>query len=437
MASSENVSFVDQSASMSKLAVKPNQNLIIDLDASCYNALIRPLIECLKFSPLMKALTMSEDVPLVHLSKDLSTAVYNKYEYVINFEVSSHKTSITKPNFYKLLGLVKPAVSVDPESIPAAYLIEMFFQIGYTGDISLFSKFRKSFLPLIWNGFFTLLFKSLSKRVSGSNSASKLFYTLIYRLYHGINLDFRFVIWDQFVQSTSSSTRHIQISCACFWSIIMNRALIHRVPRMQDSLMAEILMLHTTIFVMSDPRSFEFIGSILAALLEKVPLDNSIIRSCRKMSCSGVLPIHAELKNIIDEGDKLTCGGKRKAKTAPSVGIKVTKKSKKPVPKPRSPSPVLQDQSKEQTKSDVQGTTILQNDEEDTAHTSELTHVETIHKVSSPPPSSIPTSEIFDSIITSEPHHSIASTIITNSNLTYHLINSDIIHPSFTTNELC
>lgn len=43
-----------------------------------------------------------------------------------------------------------------------------------------------------------------------------------------------------------------------------------------------------------------------------------------------------------------------KAKSVPSKSIKVTKKSKKSVPKPRSPSPVLQDKSAERTVTKVQ-----------------------------------------------------------------------------------
>ena len=165
----KNISFAYQSTSVIMLVVKPNQNLIIDLDASRYNTQIRPLIEYLKYSPLMKALTMSKYAPLLSTTK---------------FEVSNYKTSITKPNFCKFLEHVLLDVNVDPESIPTTSLIDMFYQMGYNGDISLLSKFRKPFLPLLWNGLFTLLFKSLSGRIYGSNSASKLFYTLIYGLYH-------------------------------------------------------------------------------------------------------------------------------------------------------------------------------------------------------------------------------------------------------------
>ncbi|XP_023747497.1 uncharacterized protein LOC111895653 [Lactuca sativa] len=51
-----------------------------------------------------------------------------------------------------------------------------------------------------------------------------------------------------------------------------------------------------------------------------------------------------------------------KAKSIPSKSIKVTKKSKKSVPKPRSPSPVLQDKSAERTVSSPPSSTIPESD---------------------------------------------------------------------------
>lgn len=168
--------------------------------------------------------------------------------------------------------------------------------MGYTGDISLLSKFRKSFFPLMWNKLFTLLFKSLSKRVTGSKSASKVFYTLIYGLYNWINLDYGSVLWTQFVQSAISSTRHTEISYARFWRVVVNRDLnIFKVPLMKDSLMAGNPTLQKTTFVMSDPRNFKFVSSIPDVMLEKVPLDNSIFRDYRKFPSSGVRPTLAEL----------------------------------------------------------------------------------------------------------------------------------------------
>lgn len=239
---------------------------------------------------------MVEDVPLVYLFKVFSATIYSKSRYIFNFEVSNHKTSITMTNFCRLLGLVTPKISVDRESIPATYLIEMFYQMGYIGDIFYYRSSVNPFCLRCGMGCLPFCSKAYQRRVLGSDSTNKLFYTLIYGLYHVINLEFGSVIWAQFVQSTTSSTRHTKISCACFWSIIVNRAISHfKVPLIQDSLMDEIPTLQTTTFVMSDPHNFDFVGSIPDALLEKVSLDKAIIRAYREMPSSCVRPIPAEL----------------------------------------------------------------------------------------------------------------------------------------------
>ena len=74
---------------------------------------------------------------------------------------------------------------------------------------------------------------------------------------------------------------------------------------MKDSLIAEIPTLQTTTSVMLDPKNFEFVGSIMEVLLKRVPLDNAIIRAYQKLPSSGVRPIPAELKKVIDEGEKM------------------------------------------------------------------------------------------------------------------------------------
>ena len=148
------------------------------------------MIECLRFSPWAQALTMAESVPVVHLSKSYSFATYIQADGIITFEVATNRTPINKARLYKMLLLDSSEGLVDPYSISSIDLIDMFYHMGYTGDISLLSKFRKPNLPPIWNGLFTLLFKRFSECVAGSDSISKLLYTIIYVLYHGINSDY-------------------------------------------------------------------------------------------------------------------------------------------------------------------------------------------------------------------------------------------------------
>ena len=76
---------------------------------------------------------MVESVPLVHLSKAYSSAIYCQQDGVIHFEVASHKSSISKARFCKLLGFASTEGLMDTESISSIALIEIFYQMVILG----------------------------------------------------------------------------------------------------------------------------------------------------------------------------------------------------------------------------------------------------------------------------------------------------------------
>ncbi|CAH1437860.1 unnamed protein product [Lactuca virosa] len=125
-ASSETPSVAKQTASTVMLNIKPNQNLALDLDSSKYVDSLNSMVERLRYSPLAQALTMAESVPLVHLSKAFSTTNYKQSEVMITFEIDSHKTSISKSRFCRLLGFTATDDLVNPETISSSAIIEMF-----------------------------------------------------------------------------------------------------------------------------------------------------------------------------------------------------------------------------------------------------------------------------------------------------------------------
>ncbi|CAI9303851.1 unnamed protein product [Lactuca saligna] len=147
---------------------------------------------------------------------------------------------------------------------------------------------------------------------------------------------------------------------------------------------------------MLDPRNFSFIGLIPDEMLEKVPLDNAIMRKYQKLPPSGVRPMLAELRQLIDEINKPKRGGKRKAKAAPFESVRVPKNTMKPAKKPRSLSTIFQEESEKRTRTEVHDNDTLRNEEEDTTSTLKPTPTESILKVSSPPSSSIPTFDILE-----------------------------------------
>lgn len=98
---------------------------------------------------------------------------------------------------------------------------------------------------------------------------------------------------------------------------------------MTDSVMAVIMTLHTSLFMMSDPWNFTFVGTISKVILVKVPSDNAIMNEHRKQPSPGFRPISDELQNLIEEDTKPKRGGKRKAKVGPSNVVKAPKKTRK------------------------------------------------------------------------------------------------------------
>ncbi|CAI9285851.1 unnamed protein product [Lactuca saligna] len=122
-------------------------------------------------------------------------------------------------------------------------------------------------------------------------------------------------------------------------------------------------------------------------MMEKVPLNNAIIRAYQNLPMSGFHEIPFDLKKIIEL-----------------------------VKKPKSPPPVFEDDSEEPTYSDVQGEDIIRNDEDDISTNtvvpivSEPSTVETSSKVSTPQSLSIPLElDIFKNII-NEPFLNISQT---------------------------
>ena len=176
------------------LPIRPQQCLVIDLTPQAYDSYMFPIIECLKYSPIAPALSRVETVPMELLSQIYATAHYDKVVDRIFFEVSDHKASISKQRFGSLLGFAADPSRVNPETIPLGHLFSMFYNMGYTEVLTSVTKFKKSCLPPQWNGMFTVLFKGLSKRSSGSDGSSRLFLSILYGVYNDVNVDYGLVL---------------------------------------------------------------------------------------------------------------------------------------------------------------------------------------------------------------------------------------------------
>ena len=129
----------------------------------------------------------------------------------------------------------------------------MFYNVGYCENLVDVSKIKKPNLPLVWNGLFTLILESFTERETRSDCASKLFMIIIYGAYFGVHIDYGIVLWAQLVQSTLSLIRHNKISCARFWTIVVQRASDRLgILVIEGSSMANIQIFHTMHIFLSD-----------------------------------------------------------------------------------------------------------------------------------------------------------------------------------------
>ena len=270
------------------LPIRPQQCLVIDLTPQAYDSYMFPIMECLKYSQIAPALSRVESVPMELLSQVYATAHYDKAVDRVFFEVSDLKTSISRQRFGTLLGFAADPSRINPETVPIGHLYIMFYNMGYTEVLTFVAKFKKSCLPPQWNGMFTVLFKGLSERSSGSDGSSRLFLSILYGVYNGINVDYGFVLWQQLIQSLSSSSRHSEVSYARFWTLITKWAMDKfDVPTAAGASMSSIGTFHTTKIIVSDASKFSFIGSIPETLYGDVPSDSRIIRTIREFKQSG------------------------------------------------------------------------------------------------------------------------------------------------------
>ncbi|CAI9280164.1 unnamed protein product [Lactuca saligna] len=114
----------------------------------------------------------------------------------------------------------------------------------------------------------------------------------MYYIFSGINLDYKTVLWAQMVQSNLSTTRHNGISCAHFWTLVVQRAMDRfNIPVMEGSSMAAIQIFRTTNIILVDISRFTFTGSIPETMLCNVPVTSEVVQTYRSLPVSGLRPI--------------------------------------------------------------------------------------------------------------------------------------------------
>ena len=276
---------MDTSVLSSQTLAIAHQNCIANLDYTSYPASLQIIIAFLKSSVLNTALTAHANVSRKALTRAYTTSKYNTAKNVMEFELEIGKrTSISKISFTKLLNLSTEPALMDPDSISSSDMLKTFNLMGHTPILTRLSAFKKNKLLSIWSCLFTILFKCLAERQTGTDSASKQFLTLLHALFTDLPIDLGKILWTQFCESPTSATKDLEISMSRFWSLVVDHA--HKHYKIDQSAISEEDFAKFPEFqigkLTTRSNDFcEFVGKVPEDMLLKLDQESEICKTYR------------------------------------------------------------------------------------------------------------------------------------------------------------
>ncbi|KAL7585778.1 hypothetical protein Lser_V15G44222 [Lactuca serriola] len=305
---SNHVSFEEESSLPTLTSQSSNCQAI--LNPSKYPEPLQIMVECMKCSFLSRALSTAKEVPLRIVTLAFTTAIVNKVNDTISFEIQGGKrTTISKTNFAKLLCLPTQGPYVTPTS---EELIDMFNSMGHEPYMKKVSDFKKSKLPAVWSLLFGFILRGLTSRTGGLDAGPKELLSLMYGLYKGVKVDFATVLWGEFVDSIKHSKRATELSSHRFWGLIVSQAYeFHKIP-IEVSEVPKMVVHQISIPTKVDQSHFSFVGQIPEEMLSLIKCPNKILDQYR---ASLIIPYPVRPAPKEGEDVKLTKMIRKKRKT--------------------------------------------------------------------------------------------------------------------------
>lgn len=154
----------------------------------------------------------------------------------------------------------------------------MFNEMGHQPTLEKISDFRKSGLPYLWNFLFGIFLRCLTGRTVGLDSGRMEVYAMVMGLYYDISVDYGTQLWKEFVKSLENTNSEKGISCARYWSLILEKAYEKegiQVP--EGAEVAEFSVYQFPKVVEDDENIFTHVDLIPDAMLRKVSSTHKVL----------------------------------------------------------------------------------------------------------------------------------------------------------------
>ncbi|KAL7612549.1 hypothetical protein Lser_V15G06652 [Lactuca serriola] len=265
----------DEVLSQSLMKIQ-STNYQVDPNVSSYPEELKMLIVALKRSPLSTSMFSSFSVPMIWLSLEASTASYNHTADVITFNLTKNKwVKLSKKMFVEILQIPNNPPFVKPVN---SQIFHMFNEKGHQPELEKINEFRKSGLSCIWNFLFGIFLRCLTGRSVGLDRGRMEVYAMVMGIYYDINVDYATQLWKEFVKSPENTNSEKGISCARYWSLILEKVYEKEsIPVMEDAEVAEFSLYQFPKTVEDDETVFTHVARIPDAMLRKVSQTHKVL----------------------------------------------------------------------------------------------------------------------------------------------------------------
>nr|GEZ43464.1 hypothetical protein [Tanacetum cinerariifolium] len=173
-------------------------NFRLPSDIQSKEATLQVVYDVLRNSPLFRAFQVTADVPEIYMKEFWATA--KLHHNSIRFKIETRKSVLDLEAFREMLH-ISPRIPNQPfADLPTEEEVLEFLRfLGHSHDIRYPTDVNVNKLYQPWRSFASVINKCLTGKSLGVDSLRSSQAQLLWGFYHRINIDFAYLIWEDFV----------------------------------------------------------------------------------------------------------------------------------------------------------------------------------------------------------------------------------------------
>ncbi|GJS72360.1 retrovirus-related pol polyprotein from transposon TNT 1-94 [Tanacetum coccineum] len=164
-----------------------------------------------KITPFYKAFQITTDVPEIYMQEFWATATVHHHS--IRFKMNNKKHIVNLEYFREMLQICPKLPDQQFEEPPFEEEILTFLRdLGHSGEIKVITDVNVNKLHQPWRSFAAVINKCLSGKSTGYDTLRLSQAQILWGMYHKKNVDYAYLLWDDFVYQDSSIPRRNRVN---------------------------------------------------------------------------------------------------------------------------------------------------------------------------------------------------------------------------------